>query len=121
MNWIENLGNKSDWNLNEHDDKNFTDEIKPENLPVKWLQFVQSSMSEAANLSWISFLADTSFGLLSLPLCVCVCVCLCLSVWVCLSVCQSLACPRDKPKMQKTLVKVPIICGLIDLDVQGQI
>ena len=45
----------------------------------------------------------------------CVCVC------VCLSVCQSLACPRDNlgpvqaritkfgPKMQKTLVKVPIV------------
>ena len=45
----------------------------------------------------------------------CVCVC------VCQSVCQSLACPRDNlgpvqariakfgPKMQKTLVKVPIV------------
>ena len=45
--------------------------------------------------------------------CVCVCVCLC--------VCQSLACPRDNsgpvqatitkfgPKMQKTLVKIPIV------------
>ena len=53
--------------------------------------------------------------------CVCVCVCVCLSV--CLSVCQSLACPRDnsgpvqarivkfRPKMQKTLVKVPIVFG----------
>ena len=53
--------------------------------------------------------------------CVCVCVC------VCLSVCQSLACPRDNsvpvqariakfgPKMQKTLVKVPIVFGAIDL------
>ena len=49
----------------------------------------------------------------------CVCVCVCLSV--CLSVCQSLACPCDNsgpveariakfwPKMQKTLVKVPIV------------
>ena len=71
--------------------------------------------------------------------CVCVCVCLfvcpsvcpsvclsvCLSVCpsVCLSVCQLLACPRDNsepvqariakfgPKMQKTLVKVPIVLG----------
>ena len=45
----------------------------------------------------------------------CVCVC------VCLSVCQSLACPRNNsgpvqariakfgPKIQKTLVKVPIV------------
>ena len=53
--------------------------------------------------------------------CVCVCVCVCLSV--CPSVCQSLACPRDnsgpvqariakfRPKMQKTLVKVPIVLG----------
>ena len=51
----------------------------------------------------------------------CVCVCVCLSV--CLYVCQSLACPRDNsgpvqariakfgPKMQKTLVKVPIVLG----------
>ena len=51
----------------------------------------------------------------------CVCVCVCLSV--CLSVCQSLACPGDNsgpvqariakfgPKMQKTLVKVPIVLG----------
>ena len=54
-----------------------------------------------------------------LRLCVCVCVC----VSVCLSVCQSLACPDDNsrpvqarivkfgPKMQKTLVKVPIVLG----------
>ena len=54
-----------------------------------------------------------------LRLCVCVCVC----VSVCLSVCQSLACPGDNsgpvqaritkfgPKMQKTLVKVPIVLG----------
>ena len=51
----------------------------------------------------------------------CVCVCVCLSV--CLSVCQSLACPGDNsgpvqariakfgPKMQKTLVTVPIVLG----------
>ena len=51
----------------------------------------------------------------------CVCVCVCLSV--CPYVCQSLACPRDNsgpvqariakfgPKMQKTLVKVPIVLG----------
>ena len=49
----------------------------------------------------------------------CVCVCVCVSL--CLSVCQSLACPCDNsgpvqariakfgPKMQKTLVKVPIV------------
>ena len=65
------------------------------------------------------FLPEASFGLrvLSLPASVCVCVS------VCLSVCQSLACPRDNsgpvqvriakfgPKMQKTLVKVPIVSG----------
>ena len=51
----------------------------------------------------------------------CVCVCVCLSV--CPSVCQSLACPRRNsgpvqariakfgPKMQKTLVKIPIVLG----------
>ena len=63
------------------------------------------------------FLPEASFGLrvLSLPASVCVCVS------VCLSVCQSLACPRDNsgpvqariakfgPKMQKTLVNVPIV------------
>ena len=49
----------------------------------------------------------------------CVCVCICVSISVC--VCQLLACPRDNsgpvqdritkfwPKMQKTLVKVPIV------------
>ena len=66
-------------------------------------------------------LPEASFGLrvLSLPASVCVCVCLS----VCLSVCQSLACPGDNsgpvqariakfgPKMQKTLVKVPIVLG----------
>ena len=51
------------------------------------------------------------------------CRCLRLCVCVCLSLCQSLACPRDNsgpvqariakfgPKMQKTLVKVPIVFG----------
>ena len=67
------------------------------------------------------FLPEASFGLrvLSLPASVCVCVCLS----VCLSVCQSLACPGDNsgpvqariakfgPKMQKTLVMVPIVLG----------
>ena len=62
----------------------------------------------------ISFLPEASFGLrlLSLPASVYVCVC------VCLSVCQSLASPRDntgpvraritkfRPKMQQTLVNV---------------
>ena len=55
--------------------------------------------------------------------CVCVCVCVCVCLSVCLSVCQSLACPGDNsgpvqariakfgPKMQKTLVKVPIVLG----------
>ena len=65
--------------------------------------------------------------------CVCVCVCPC----VCQSVCHSLACPRDNwgpvqaritkfgPKMQKTLVVVPVfftvstLCTYIDLDSQG--
>ena len=65
----------------------------------------------------LQFLPEASFGLrvLSLPASVCVCLS------VCLSVCQSLACPHDNsgpiqaritkfgPKMQKTLVKVPIV------------
>ena len=58
-----------------------------------------------------------------LRLCVCVCVCLSVCLSVCPSVCQSLACPRDNsgpvqariakfgPKMQKTLVKVPLVLG----------
>ena len=62
-----------------------------------------------------SFLPEASFWPSGIVVaCVCVCVC------VCPSVCQSLACPRDNsgpvqariakfgPKMQKTLVKVPI-------------
>ena len=62
------------------------------------------------------FLPEASFWPSGIVVaCVCVCVC------VCLSVCQSLACPRDNsapvqariakcgPKMQKTLVKVPIV------------
>ena len=62
-------------------------------------------------------LPEASFGLrvLSSPASVCPCPCVC--------VCQSLACPRDNlepvqariakfgPKMQKTLVKVPIVLG----------
>ena len=52
---------------------------------------------------------------------------------LCPCVYQSLACPRDNsgpvharitkygPNMQKTLVKVPIVLGAIDLDLQGQI
>ena len=65
------------------------------------------------------FLPEASFGLrvLSLPASVCVSVC------VCQSVCQSLACPHNNlgpiqariakfgPKMQKTLVKVPMVLG----------
>ena len=51
------------------------------------------------------------------------CVCVCVRVCVCQTVCQSLACPLDNlgpvqariakfgPKMQKTLVKVPIVWG----------
>ena len=51
------------------------------------------------------------------------CVYMCVRVYVCQYVCQSLACPRDNsgpfqdriakfgPKMQKTLVKVPIVLG----------
>ena len=58
-------------------------------------------------------------GIVIACICVCVHVCMC----VCQSVCQSLACPRDNsgpvqaritkfgPKMQKTLVKVPIVLG----------
>ena len=53
----------------------------------------------------------------------CRCLCQCVCVRVCLSLCQSLACPRDNsepvqariakfgPKMQKTLVNVPIVLG----------
>ena len=67
----------------------------------------------------VFFLPEASFGhrVLSLPASVCVCRC------VCQFVCLSLACPRDNsrpvqaritkfgPKMQKTLVKVPIFRG----------
>ena len=61
----------------------------------------------------LSFLTRGQFWPSVVVACVCVCVCL--------SVCQSLACPRDNsgpvqaritkfgPKMQKTLVKVPIV------------
>ena len=69
--------------------------------------------------SYASFLPEASFGLqvLSLPASVCLCVC----VSVC--VCQSRACPHDyspliqaritkfRTKVQKTLVKVPIVFG----------
>ena len=70
-----------------------------------------------------SFLPEASFALrvLSLPASVCVCVCVSVCLSVCPPVCQSLACPRGNPgpvqariakfgpKMQKTLVKVPIV------------
>ena len=69
--------------------------------------------------SGASFLPEASFGLrvLSSPASVCVSMC------VCQYVCQSLASPRDNsgpvqarigkfgPKMQKTLVKVPLVLG----------
>ena len=83
-------------------------------------------------LNVLTFLPEASFGLRVLSLHASVCVCPC----VCQSVCQSLACPRDssgtiqaritkfRPKMQKTLVKVPTVLfwGAIDRgDLQGQI
>ena len=58
--------------------------------------------------------------------------CRCLRLSVRVSVCQSRACPRDNSPlvqasitkfgvhMQKTLVKNPIVLGVIDLDLQGQ-
>ena len=89
---------------------------------------------DSASMNWFSVIIAviTVFTILSLIftrgqfwpsgiVVACVCVCVCLSV--CLSVCQSLACPRDnsgpvqariakfEPKMQKTLVKVPIVLG----------
>ena len=78
---------------------------------------------------WVhfEFLPEASFGLwvLSSPASVCLSVCLC--------VYQSLACPHDNSsavharitkfgwETQNTLVKMPIIFGVIDLDLQGQI
>ena len=80
-----------------------------------------SIASQWFNTDWLKscFLPEASFGLrvLSSPASVCVSVC------VCQSVCQSLACPRDNlgpvqariakfgPKMQKTLIKAPIVLG----------
>ena len=65
------------------------------------------------------------------------CLCLCLSVCVCVSICvcvrQTRACPRHNSsrvqsrttkfgqKMQNNLVKVPIVLGVIDLDLQVEI
>ena len=74
---------------------------------------------EKDQIIFLFFLPEASFGLrvLSSPASVCVSLC------VCQSVCQSLACPSDNsgpvqarvakfgPKMQKTLVKVPIVLG----------
>ena len=63
----------------------------------------------------------------------CRCLRLCVCVSVCLCVCQSRVCPRDNSspvqaritkfgaQMQNTLVKVPIVLWVIDLDLQGQI
>ena len=75
------------------------------------------------------FLPEASFGLqvLSLP----ASVCLCVSVCVCVR--QPRACPHHKSsrvqawttkfwqKVQNNLVKIPIVLGAIDLDLQGQI
>ena len=61
------------------------------------------------------------------------CVCLSVCVSVCVCVRQPRACPRHKSprvqatttkfgqKVQNNLVKVPIVLGAIDLDLQGQI
>ena len=57
----------------------------------------------------------------------------CVCVRVCDSVCQSRACPRDNsgpvqariakfgPNMENILVKVPIVLGAIDFDLEGQV
>ena len=75
------------------------------------------------------FLSEATFGIRVLPLPVSVCVCPC----VCPCARQPRACPRDNSPpmqarttkcgqtMQNSLFKVPIILGVIDLDLQGQI
>ena len=55
--------------------------------------------------------------------------CVCLSLSVCLSVCLSLACPRDNSgpiqaritKCKRPWLRSLLFCGLIDHDLQGQI
>ena len=76
---------------------------------------------------WHFYLRPFGPWVLSLPGSVCVCVC------VCLSVCQirvvhaithhpfKLESPTLDQKMQNILLKVPIICGLIDRNLPGQI
>ena len=59
------------------------------------------------------------------------CVCVCVSVHVSVFVCQSQACLCDNlwsiqarkfgPNVQNTLFNVPIVLGVIDLDLQVQI
>ena len=75
-----------------------------------------------------NFLPEATFGLgvLSLPAFVCVCVRV-------LSVCQPRGCQRDNfwpihpritkftPAVKNTLLKIPIVSGAIDYDLQGQI
>ena len=78
-------------------------------------------MSPGGKIVKCTFLPKASFGLRVLSLHVSVCVH------------QSLACPHDNsspvqaritkfgPEKQNTLVKIPIVLGAIDLDLQGQI
>ena len=86
---------------------------------ITWTSPDLPLMNSHCNELQYILLSEASFGLrvLSSPASVCV------SVYVCVCVCQSLACPRDNsgpvqariakfgPKMQKTLVKVPIVLG----------
>ena len=96
----------------------------PHKLTIHALWLAHQGKLWGVCLWWVQFFIHfyprpvLAFGYChSLRLCVCVCVS------VCESVCQSLACPWDNsgpvqaritkfgPKMQKTLVKVPIVLG----------
>ena len=137
------LRNKLHWNFNRNS-KSFIQENIFENgvcgmaiilsrpQCVKLVEFENWLHCQISAMTNLSFFTRGQFWPSDIVVaCACVCVCVRLSVCVCL--CQSFTCSRDNsgpvqaritkfgPKMQKTLLRSIIFCGLIDLDLQGQI
>ena len=103
-------------------------EINPwlRDYETKWPSFRIFSHEFSWLLLYITHLTKPTISFYPRPVLAfgyCRCLRLCVCVSVCLCVCQSLACPRDNsgpvqariakfgPKMQKTLIKVPIVLG----------
>ena len=97
-------------------------------MGLKWGPSVRRS--HVCNVINIILLARNRFWP-SVIVVVCFFLCVFVAVCQCVCVCTSLSCPchRSSPiqagtiklrqKMQNTLVKIPMVLGLMDLDIQG--